>query len=458
MIRNMKIYSGQSLMTDDAKELEENDKEIRDSPFTDINISTIKKPDENPNYSLSSSINSSLNASMNFSSFLALNESIKTEKQQEIEKVSKVWNNLNSVRNEYLFDIKNKMNQFQNALSLWNEGGFIPLFTNFMSWINEANLEINNLSQRLTNSTFLFQRFVKLYKKQQFTLKQKEKVNKDLQFENNELIKENEYLRKQLLDLTSTISTSHQNLKYLENKENISRKNFIKELEKIENAENDDDEFHKMGNVTIFKLETDEKAKSVKLSKKTKKLRISNRSSNLNQNRSKKKNEDNNKNDNGSKKKKLNLTQNRSRKKNENTNKKGSKKKKSLTITRSRSHRYSRTKLITPRSKSLNKNKRRNSEPRAIQNISNLNDIQQNKNYSKNKENKIDFKTKMNNKNVSNLKMPRISRASSIPKPKSRKSLSTLRNLNNNGNLSAVRKPTATLRRLSYSRAEVNIS
>ena len=179
------------------------------------------------------------------------------------------------------------MSDFKHALTLWNEGGFIPLFTNFISWINEANIEINTLSQRLTNTTLLFQKFVKLHKKQLNQIKNKDKTNNDLKFENDALKKENEWLRAQLMDLSSTISTSHQQMKSLENKENMKTTKFLKELEKMEsdtnNAEtDDDDDFHKVGNVTIFQTlspennNINENEFELISRPKTKKMRLSN--------------------------------------------------------------------------------------------------------------------------------------------------------------------------------------
>eukprot|EP01084_Bolivina_argentea_P158623 276287_1 len=115
----------------------------------------------------------SINSSMNLSSVSVFNDHMNdmNDSLHINDNLQFAWDSIDDIRSKYLFDIKDQMNKFRNALSLWNEGGFIPLFTNFMGWIAEANQEINNLLNRLASNVILIQRFVKLYKKQEATLR-----------------------------------------------------------------------------------------------------------------------------------------------------------------------------------------------------------------------------------------------------------------------------------------------
>mmetsp|Transcript_50130 Transcript_50130/g.83484 ORF Transcript_50130/g.83484 Transcript_50130/m.83484 type:complete len:498 (+) Transcript_50130:47-1540(+) len=159
---------------------------------------------------------------------------------------------LRALRDEYLLDAKQQMSEFKHGLSLWNNGGFIPLFTNFISWINEANLEIQQLSQRLTNDTLFIERFVKRYKTQQRNARANEKQLQVAQFENVALKKENEWLRMQLNVVQKIESLRHQ--------ESEAKQQMLHRFSDWENAASgdgdgngdDDDDLHQMSNVTIF--------------------------------------------------------------------------------------------------------------------------------------------------------------------------------------------------------------
>eukprot|EP00483_Globobulimina_turgida_P001818 UN01820 len=225
--------------------------------YSDVNSSMSMSRGRLPSYST--------NSSVNVSSILSLNDlndpNTNINMNENDKNVQFCWNLIEEIRGNYLYDVENKMNDFKNALSLWNEGGFIPLLSNFMSVVNEANKEINNLSNRLTSNTKFIQRFVVMYKKQQIALKNKRKNMDDVQFENNELKKENEWLRNQLLSVSNTMSTSSQQIKYLNNKHENKQNKFIKSLAKIENMQTDDNVL-KIEGVTIFQHNIKKTAKT----------------------------------------------------------------------------------------------------------------------------------------------------------------------------------------------------
>lgn len=130
-------------------------------------------------YSTNSSLNSSVNLSTSFLAYHDMEDSMSA--------LQSCFVNLQEIRGDCLQDIKRRMNEFKNSLSLWNEGGFIPLLTNFMSWISEADREINSLSQRITTNTQYLQNVVRWQQKQQKALQQKSKQLLDSQFEVNAL-------------------------------------------------------------------------------------------------------------------------------------------------------------------------------------------------------------------------------------------------------------------------------
>merc|ERR1719242_2239935 len=141
------------------------------------------------------------------------------------------------------------MNKLKNAMSLWNEGGLIPIFGTFMSWMTEANKEMNDLGSRLSSATLFISRFVTLYKKQQVSLKNEKKKSDDLQFENEILKKENETLCSDLLSLYG----GYEQIKNLNARRVDKSKKLISKLENIEKVHDEDNQaMHEIENVTIF--------------------------------------------------------------------------------------------------------------------------------------------------------------------------------------------------------------
>ena len=78
--------------------------------------------------------------------------------------------------------------------------------------ISEADREIHALSQRLNTNVHYVETVVRWQRKQQRALQQKSKQLMDCQFENDALKRENEFLRQQLLQITDTMASSHQQL------------------------------------------------------------------------------------------------------------------------------------------------------------------------------------------------------------------------------------------------------
>eukprot|EP01084_Bolivina_argentea_P036545 67594_1 len=238
-VNSEKCLSNNCKEDTDLEIIEDNNNEIEGSINDSISMSRSRLP----SYSISSS--------MNLSSILDINDSININQMNgnNHKDIQKCWNLFEEIRGNYLYDVENKMNEFKNTLTLWNEGGFIPLITNFMSVINDANKEIDNLSNRLNTNTIYIERFVKLYKKQQITLKNKTKNVNDIHFENNELKKENEWLRTQLLSLSNTMTNTSQQIKHLNDAHENNEKQFMEKLQQFESMQ---DNYDQIGCVTIF--------------------------------------------------------------------------------------------------------------------------------------------------------------------------------------------------------------
>jgi len=194
------------------------------------------------------STNTSLNSSVNLSTSL-LEFHDQTDSANALQTAMCA---LRELRAEYLHEIKQQMSTFKNGLALWNEGGFIPLLGNFMSWISEADREIKALSHRIECDTRCVQTVAVRLQKQRRTLQHRTKQLHDCQFENDALRQENEWLRQQMLVITGTMADSQRQMTVLEQKHQRREERLIEKLEDLDNVDAMDQD-NAVENVTIFK-------------------------------------------------------------------------------------------------------------------------------------------------------------------------------------------------------------
>eukprot|EP00483_Globobulimina_turgida_P003376 UN03382 len=136
------------------------------------------------------------------------------QEEEDLSDIYRVTNGFNQkllnlgaeIRENYYNGICLKVESLKNGLYLWNTAGLIPMLTNFVSWMNEANNDIQNLLNRFNSMIELFNRFACIYKQQCISLTK-------MRSENAKLRKENQFLTSQMLHIQSRKKECKSNVK-----------------------------------------------------------------------------------------------------------------------------------------------------------------------------------------------------------------------------------------------------